>query len=187
MNVGGSLQGTACDQARCFKPYGAIHAELLTRYERAPLTASNGIKVSCRGLEPFKMRFRTCRVSKLLRYPGGEEVNQRSEKLHRIAWKISEGRLEFVKESAQNVTKVRCAGLPEFWVKDAPMCRIRNPKMRRIAGLGKVEPLRRIYGHLLDGTLEKVNSLLPSAMPVKCDGVLPFLVQPSAPVRRRVK
>lgn len=167
--------------------YGAIHAELLSRYERVPLTVTNGIKVSCRGLEPFKMRFRTCQVSKLLRHPGGEEVNQRSEKLHNIAEKISEGRLEFVKESAENATKVRCVGLPEFWVKEAPMCRIRNSKMRRIAGLVKEEPLKRIYIYLLDGTLEKVNSLLPSAIPVKCEGVLSFLVQPTARARRTMK
>lgn len=181
-------EGDGVRPAEVYKAsYGVIHAELLSRYERVPLRASKGIKVRCRDLEPFTMKFRTCRLSEVLRYPGGESINQRSETLHRIAGKLSEGRLEFVKESAENAMTVRCVGLPEFWVKAGKMCRLRNAKMRRIAGLAKEEPLKRIYRLLLDGKLEKVNSLLPSAILVRCAGVLPLLVQPTHHARQKVE
>lgn len=166
--------------------YGVIHAELLTRYERHPLTASRGIKVWCKDLEPFMMRFRRCRVSKPLMYPdGGVSVNYHDKPLRLISGRLSEGRLEFAEESTKNAMSVKCTNFPDFWVREAPMCKIFNARVARTAGLAAREPMRRVYTYLADGTLVKVNRSTRNSIQVRCANISPFSVKPTLRAPRR--
>ncbi|MPC22916.1 hypothetical protein E2C01_015944 [Portunus trituberculatus] len=134
--------------------YGAVHAELLTRYER--VGASRGTQVWCRDMEPFVIRFRTCRVSKLVRYQEGDaSVNYLNKPLHDVSDKLSEGRLEFAKESSRNAMTVKCTNFPDFWVRKASLCKVANARLARAAGLATREPLRRILNDLSAGRLVK--------------------------------
>ena len=156
--------------------YGAVHAELLTRYER--VGASRGTQVWCRDMEPFVIRFRTCRVSKLLRYQdGGASVNYLNKPMHYVSAKLSEGRLEFAKESSRNAMAVKCTNFPDFWVRKALVCKVANARPARIAGLSTREPLRRILNDLSAGRLVKVNRSAQYSIHVTCPGISSFWVQ----------
>ena len=166
--------------------YGAIHTELLSRYERRPMTGSRGIRVWCKDLEPFRVRLRRCQVSKALRYPdGGMSVNYHDTLLHHISGRLSEGRMEFAEESTKDAMNVKCTNFPDFWVRKAPMCKIVNARLARTVGLASREPMRRVYTHLAEGTLVKVNISTKNSIPVICPNISPFWVKPPLHAPRR--
>lgn len=120
-------------------------------------------------MQPFVIRFRRCRVSKLLRcLEGGASVNYLNKPLHYFSSKLSVGRLEFAKESSRNAMTVKCTNFPDFWVRKAPVCKVANTRPARAAGLAPKEPLRRILNDLSAGKLVKVNRSAQWSVYVTC-------------------